>query len=246
MSCIAHPNLVKTHITLIDGPKLDIIMPLMTYGSLSQILGMKYPNGIRDEILLATIINDCIIAIKCLHDNHIFHRDVKVANIFLTSEGEVKLGDYGSAANSKNGRRDSFVGSVCWMAPEVAARMEYNHKIDIWSLGITAYEIALGKNPYHGLSLFEIIYRIVNHDPPKIHDEKHSFTDDFLKFVDSCLVKDPQKRPDIDTLIQMNRSFLDKARNGDYLVSKLLKGTLTVQDRVSVFLCKISSQEIHQ
>lgn len=131
-------------------------MPLMNLGSLSQIMSFKYPEGIRDENVIATIMLFCLNAMKCLNDNNLFHRDIKAANILLSTDGSVRLGDYGVAAVIKKGGRDSFVGSIGWMAPEVVSRTEYNHKIDIWSLGVTAIELATGKSPFAGMSTFDV------------------------------------------------------------------------------------------
>jgi serine/threonine-protein kinase OSR1/STK39 len=130
MSSIQHENLVRTYITLTSYHTIYIIMPLMNAGSLSQIISFKYPDGIKNEAIIATIMRDCLMAIKCLNDNHLFHRDIKAANILLSTDGTVRLGDYGVAAVIKKGGRDSFVGSICWMAPEVISReKEYNHKV---------------------------------------------------------------------------------------------------------------------
>ena len=88
-----------------------------------------------------------------MHDNHIIHRDIKSDNIFLGSRGELKLGDFGYAAQltKEKSRRRSKVGTICWMAPEIIRGGQYTTKVDVWSLGILILELILGQPPYLNL-----------------------------------------------------------------------------------------------
>lgn len=95
-------------------------MPLMSYGALSQIINFRFSDGIKDEIAIATIMRDCLKAIECLNVHNLFHRDIKGSNILLSSDGSIRLSDYGVSAVIKKEGNDSFVGSLCWMAPEIA------------------------------------------------------------------------------------------------------------------------------
>lgn len=130
MTSLQHENLIKTHATCISGHKIYIVMPLMNIGSLNNVICYKYPNGIKDETIIATIMVNCLLAIKCLNENSLFHRDIKAANILLAKDGTVNLGDFGVAAIIKNDtKKNSFVGSFSWMAPEVITQEGYDSKV---------------------------------------------------------------------------------------------------------------------
>lgn len=130
MSSIQNENLLKTYTTCTAGHKIYIVMPLMNAGSLNNIISYKYPTGIKDEGIIATIMRDCLLALQCLNDNNLFHRDIKAGNILLSMDGTVCLGDFGVAAFIKSdAKKNSFVGSFCWMAPEVIAQEGYDSKV---------------------------------------------------------------------------------------------------------------------
>lgn len=209
-------------------------MPLMSYGALSQILSFKFPDGIKEEVAIATIMRDCLKAIECLNEHNLFHRDIKGSNILLASDGSCRLGDYGVSAIIKKGGNDSYVGSLCWMAPEVTNNSSgYDYKVDIWSLGITAIEIANGKPPYLGMTPFEFAKNVMNEAEPQLVDTKQKWSDEFKAFVKSCLIKDPKSRPCAKEILKMNASFFAKAKDKHYIFNTILKGMPTIQDRVS-------------
>jgi serine/threonine-protein kinase OSR1/STK39 len=131
MSSLNHCNLLKTFSTFLNGSSLEIVMPLMNGGSLQNLISYKYPNGIDDIAIIATIVKETLNAICYLHDNKLIHRDIKSGNILLDMDGNIKLGDFGVATNLKKGKRNSFVGSCCWMAPEIiSANDGYDCKVD--------------------------------------------------------------------------------------------------------------------
>lgn len=130
MSSIQHENLIRTLTTCTSGHRIFIIMPLMNAGSLNNIIAYKYPQGIRDVAIIATIMRDCLEGLICLNKNNLFHRDIKAGNILLGTDGSVRLGDFGVAACIKpDAKSNSFVGSINWMAPEVIAREDYDYKV---------------------------------------------------------------------------------------------------------------------
>lgn len=130
MSKIKHENLLRTFTTCTAGHKIYIVLPLMSGGSLNHIISYKFPSGIKDICIIATILRDCLLGLKCLHGNNLFHRDIKSGNILLAMDGTVCLGDFGVAAILKaDSKKNSFVGSYCWMAPEVIARDDYDNKV---------------------------------------------------------------------------------------------------------------------
>jgi serine/threonine-protein kinase OSR1/STK39 len=132
MSSIKNEHLLNAYATCISGHKIYIVMPLMDAGSLSSIISFKYTSGIKDECIIATIMKDCLEAIKELNEHDLFHRDIKAANILLSMDGTVRLGDFGvSSIFKKDCRKNSFVGSYCWMAPEIIKQEGYDIKVII-------------------------------------------------------------------------------------------------------------------
>ena len=230
MSKIVHPNLIKAYAVIIVDCTAYIIMPLMLYGDLSNIISFKYSKGIHDEIIIATIMKYCLEAIVCLNDNNWFHRDVKASNILLDKDGSCCLGDYGVSSIIKEEGNKTYVGSLCWMAPEIALNLEYTYKIDIWSLGITAIEIANGKPPYKNLSPTEFMEEAKSNRIPSLNEDNYKFSDEFKNFVNNCLIKDPNLRPSAKELLQNHKKFLDKAKNKEYFAQNVLKGCLNLHE----------------
>jgi serine/threonine protein kinase len=130
MSSLNHPHLIQTLQTCTLGHKIFIIMPLMEAGSLSSIINYKFPYGIKDEKIIATILKICLETLAYLHDKGYIHRDIKSGNILVSKDGNVKLGDFGVATKvKKESKKKSFVGSFCWMPPEVISSEGYDYKV---------------------------------------------------------------------------------------------------------------------
>ena len=167
-------------------------MPLFTAGSVDQILHFHYKNGIKDETIIATILKQIILGLIYFHNKCQIHRDIKGGNILIGLDGKIVLSDFGISTKVKSmqGRKHTFVGSPCWMAPEVMEQRPegYDLKADIWSLGITALELAQGKPPHHNLQAMDVLMKITNHQAPSLsHFE--TWTPEFRDFVSSCLQK---------------------------------------------------------
>ena len=126
-------------------------MPLLDAGSVHDLTIKKYSDRrIKDEVLLASILKQIVEGLSYFHEMGFIHRDLKSQNILMNESGRVVIGDFGIADSLKNGTKMlTFVGSPCWMAPEVMEQTNgYDVKADIWSLGITAIEIAEGVIPF--------------------------------------------------------------------------------------------------
>lgn len=129
--------------------KLWIILEFMNFGALTGLLEEK--KGRLDEKLCAYLLRRTLEGLNYLHARGIVHRDIKSDNILINSEGDVKLADFGYATQLTKQKRGtvSQVGTICWMAPElINLKKNYDHKVDIWSFGIFAMEIADGEPPY--------------------------------------------------------------------------------------------------
>ncbi|KAG8691533.1 hypothetical protein FRC11_001837 [Ceratobasidium sp. 423] len=129
-----------------------------------------------------------------------------------------------SPANRRAGKRKSFVGTPCWMAPEVINQKHYDAKADIWSLGITALELARGRAPHSRDPPFKVLMKILQEDAPTLDRDNgtHKYSKAFKEFIDSCLAKDPSKRPTAQELLDL--PWIKGAKKPSYLVNTLLTG----------------------
>ncbi|ODQ80251.1 hypothetical protein BABINDRAFT_35970 [Babjeviella inositovora NRRL Y-12698] len=170
-----------------------------------------------DETAVAYITRDVLRGLEYLHLQQKVHRDVKAANILLTANGGVKLADFGVSGQLSytQVKRDTFVGTPFWMAPEVILRKAgYNEKADIWSLGITVIELAKGVPPHVGGEPMKVLFQIPSMPAPLLEDDPHgtAYSDLIKDFIKYCLVKNPAKRPSTTTLLRHKyfRSILRK------------------------------------
>ncbi|KAJ3395065.1 Serine/threonine-protein kinase 25 [Lobulomyces angularis] len=173
------------------GSKLWVIMDYAEGGSLRNIL----KSGPIPEPHIALIAHQVLLALVYLHNTVcIIHRDIKAANILLTGEGKVKLCDFGVAGQFTMSclRRNSFVGTPFWMAPEIIKRSYYDYKADIWSLGITIIELATGNPPFADVDPRRALFLIPRSRPAKLDGQ---FSSSLKEFISLCLKEEPEDRP---------------------------------------------------
>ncbi|KAL1920453.1 uncharacterized protein VTP21DRAFT_830 [Calcarisporiella thermophila] len=226
MSLCKHPNVLKVYGAFVHESKLYIVTPYLSGGSCLDIMRKAFPEGF-DEITIATILKQALLGLEYLHKNGHIHRDVKAGNLLMDEEGTVLLGDFGVSSSlmesgERKGQRKTFVGTPCWIAPEVMEQNGYDYKADIWSFGITAIELATGHAPYAKYPPMKVIMLTLSNDPPTLEREstKHKFSKTFKDMIETCLQKDPTKRPSAERLLQ--HPFFKQAKKRDYLTKTLL------------------------
>ncbi|CAO3608951.1 unnamed protein product [Cunninghamella echinulata] len=189
-------NITPYYGSILNDTKLWIIMDYAAGGSIRSIMEA----GVVEEKYISIIVREVLLALSYLHKNMIIHRDIKAANILLTSEGNVQLCDFGVAGQTSvnHMKRSTFVGTPYWMAPEVIREGAlYDYKADIWSLGITVYEMATGNPPLSHIDPMRAIILIPKSKPPKL---EVSFSVAIREFVDNCLCEEPNERWNADEL----------------------------------------------
>nr|XP_040028612.1 misshapen-like kinase 1 isoform X6 [Gasterosteus aculeatus aculeatus] len=186
--------------------QLWLVMEYCGAGSVTDLVKKTKGNCLKED-WIAYICREVLRGLSHLHAHHVIHRDIKGQNVLLTENAEVKLVDFGVSAQLDKtiGRRNTFIGTPYWMAPEVIACDEnpeatYDYRSDLWSLGITALEMAEGAPPLCDMHPMRALFLIPRNPPPKLKSKK--WTKRFLSFAEGCLVKNHLHRPTTDALLR--------------------------------------------
>ncbi|XP_051535881.1 serine/threonine-protein kinase TAO1-B-like isoform X2 [Myxocyprinus asiaticus] len=239
---IKHPNSIEYKGCYLREHTAWLVMEYCL-GSASDLLEVhKKP---LQEMEIAAITHGTLLGLAYLHSHNMIHRDIKAGNILLTEPGQVKLADFGSASIASPA--NSFVGTPYWMAPEVILAMDegqYDGKVDIWSLGITCIELAERKPPLFNMNAMSALYHIAQNESPNL--ESSEWTDYFRNFVDSCLQKLPQDRPNSEELLK--HAFVQRERPKSVLIDLIQRTKDAVRELDNLQyrkMKKILFQEAH-
>ncbi|XP_026157294.1 mitogen-activated protein kinase kinase kinase kinase 4-like isoform X7 [Mastacembelus armatus] len=186
--------------------QLWLVMEFCGAGSITDLVKNTKGNQLKED-WIAYISREILRGLAHLHAHHVIHRDIKGQNVLLTENAEVKLVDFGVSAQLDRtvGRRNTFIGTPYWMAPEVIACDEnpdatYDYRSDLWSCGITAIEMAEGAPPLCDMHPMRALFLIPRNPPPRLKSKKWSKK--FFSFIESCLVKNYTQRPPTDQLLK--------------------------------------------
>ncbi|KAH0609100.1 uncharacterized protein H6S33_001328 [Morchella sextelata] len=208
------PNITAFHGSYLLGHRLWVIMDFCSGGSVRTLMKA----GPVDEKYITIIVRETLTALGYLHKQGIIHRDIKAANILVGQDGRVQLCDFGVSAQlaGKNGKRNTFVGTPQWMAPEALTGGSYDSRIDIWSFGITIIEMAKQNPPLFNIPPSRVVDMIPRLPPPRL--EGGTWSNPLREFVALCLNEVPEERATVDDLL---RSKFVKASKG--LPSSLMR-----------------------
>uniref|UniRef100_A0A2R9CMG4 non-specific serine/threonine protein kinase n=1 Tax=Pan paniscus TaxID=9597 RepID=A0A2R9CMG4_PANPA len=201
-----HPNIVKLLDAFYYENNLWILIEFCAGGAVDAVmLELERP---LTESQIQVVCKQTLDALNYLHDNKIIHRDLKAGNILFTLDGDIKLADFGvSAKNTRTiQRRDSFIGTPYWMAPEVvmcetSKDRPYDYKADVWSLGITLIEMAEIEPPHHELNPMRVLLKIAKSEPPTLAQPSR-WSSNFKDFLKKCLEKNVDARWTTSQLLQ--------------------------------------------
>ncbi|XP_078514168.1 mitogen-activated protein kinase kinase kinase kinase 4 isoform X5 [Lissotriton helveticus] len=186
--------------------QLWLVMEFCGAGSITDLVKNTKGNTLKED-WIAYISREILRGLQHLHAHHVIHRDIKGQNVLLTENAEVKLVDFGVSAQLDRtvGRRNTFIGTPYWMAPEVIACDEnpdatYDYRSDLWSCGITAIEMAEGAPPLCDMHPMRALFLIPRNPPPRLKSKKWSKK--FFSFIEGCLVKNYTQRPPTEQLLK--------------------------------------------
>eukprot|EP00041_Stephanoeca_diplocostata_P025032 m.647185 g.647185 ORF g.647185 m.647185 type:complete len:868 (+) comp22655_c0_seq1:158-2761(+) len=212
---LKHPGIIGLCGAWLWSNKLWVVLELCEGGAIDDILE-EIESGLSENFIKC-IANQMLSGLKHLHENNVIHRDLKAGNVLLKADGSIKITDFGvSALLKKSGqKRDTFIGTPYWMAPEVvlcenSKDKPYDSLADVWSFGITLIELAERSPPWHDMHPMRVLFKIPKSSAPTLNDTE-KWSDDFHDILRRCLQKSPQDR---ETCAQMQDHAFVRGHDG--------------------------------
>ncbi|KAL0481107.1 hypothetical protein AKO1_012887 [Acrasis kona] len=228
LQVLKHPNIIAYH-EYFKGEDgyLNIIMEHADGGDLFQRI--RSASGVHfDESMILDWFVQTTLALKHVHDCNILHRDLKTQNIFLSSNNEVKLGDFGIAKilNSQTEFANTVIGTPYYLSPELCEDKPYNSKSDVWALGCVLYEVTTLKHAFNGQNLPSLVLKILKGNYPPIPAQ---YSDNLKNLIARALNKSPDLRPSMQEILEIPflQAHVDKYKNGLPVVSRVVTSVST-------------------
>jgi NIMA (never in mitosis gene a)-related kinase len=201
LSVMKHPNIIRYKRSFVRRGALCIVMEFADGGDLHQLIRQQRHAGkyLAESQILDWFTQACL-GLKHVHDHKILHRDLKTQNIFLTSNNEVRLGDFGISRVLKNtmDQAHTLVGTPYYLSPEMVNGQPYDHRSDIWSMGVVLYEMLTLQHPFNADSLQMLALKIIQGNYPPIPKQYSEGVNDLLS---KMLKQDAKQRLDIDGVL---------------------------------------------
>jgi serine/threonine protein kinase len=228
MAKIEHPNVVGFIEAFVEKNVLHIVMEYCDGGDLEKLLldTIKHKKVLSEERILS-LFTQIALALRQLHKQHLLHRDLKSANVFLTSKGDVKLGDFGFSKQLTYtmALASTICGTPYYFSPELCQKLPYNNKSDVWSLGVILYEMINLRKPFEARNIQELRKRVVTEEPAPF-DAPH-ISEDLKQLCLSMLRKSSSTRPSVEMVLQSSIIRAQMAR----MSSQLEKASREARDR---------------
>ena len=219
LSNLDHPNLIKLYYSFSNDEGIYIIMEFCEYGDLFSLLqSVKKKRVYVNEEIIWNVAIQALLGLEYLHSKQIIHRDIKLLNLFLTKEKEVKIGDMGMSKQVEEGEMImSRVGTPLYIAPELVKKEKYDYKIDIWSLGCSLYHLAKTLPPYTDENLVQLGNSIINEQPTSLPS---CYSHKLYEFIMVLMTKNKDKRPSateaLKLIPQKINNILNNKKNNNY------------------------------
>jgi eukaryotic-like serine/threonine-protein kinase len=190
---LSHPNIVGVFDAVVEGEQQYIVMEYVGGGSLKKFCTETNLLPLRQAVL---VIFKACRALDYAFQNGVIHRDIKAANILLSDREDIKISDFGTAqiSHSTHTQIDGFVGSPAYMAPEQINEEPPSVQTDIYSLGVTMYELLTGRLPFQATNSVAMINKILNEDPTPIQSIRPDLPEALVAIVNKSMAKDPEQR----------------------------------------------------
>ena len=206
-SHLRHPNILRLYGYFYDTNRVYLILEYAAKGELYKELQKAKRFG---EKRSATYIASLARALMYCHQKHVIHRDIKPENLLIGLKGELKIADFGWSVHAPNSRRQTLCGTLDYLPPEMVEGRDHDSAVDVWSLGVLAYEFLCGSPPFEAEGHSETYKRILNVD---LHFPAH-VSDHAKDLIRSLLMKEPRERLPLSDLLVHPWIALNASPNG--------------------------------